>query len=260
MHKFEVPYNQREDFFDYLAANEDLREYIASIYTPAYQDDAENTRKHLLSREYAPKSFEEYCEHIKRIQDAGYDVNILMQRGATFEAVVKYYRLGIRIFTIADEALAKNMKDVYDDVTTICSITRCLKFNEFFDLDLSMYDIIVLPFCFNRWLNGIKKLPTKYKYMLLANSTCCAYCEHAEEHWFNDLGTGMKCFYENDPYAMVIEIQPDHLAIFDPYIYMYKLVDREAPSESIFRALRLYSQQSDTYNAYEDWLNINRRK
>lgn len=260
MHKFELPYNQQPDYFDYLRENESLRNYIHSIYTPAYIEDAENTRKQLITAPGAPKSFAEYTEHIKKIQDFGYEPNVLMQRKASYPVWQKYYDLGITHFTLSNDEVAAHIKLNHPEVFLVCSITKMLSFEDFFTKDLSMYDIIVLPFFFNRWLNGIKQLPTKYKYMLLANSCCCAYCSHAEEHWFNPKGNKMPCYYENDPYALTIAIQPDHLGFFDPYISMYKLVDREAPSKDIFHALQLYTFESDTYNAYEDWMNIHAHK
>lgn len=259
MHKFELPYNQQKDWFDYAQQYKHLLNQVTSVYTAAWKEDAECTRKQLLTTDYAPKTWEEYVEHIKQLQRVGVNVNILMQRGVTEEAFKKYYDLGIRTFTMSDDLLVLKLKEKYPDIYVICSITKGLKYEDFFTVDMSMYDNIVLPFYFNRWISGIRTLPTHYKYTILANSSCCAYCDIAQKHWFNPLGNAEPCKYENDPYAMHINIDPVFLPIFDPYIDTYKLVDREAPSELIFKGLSLYANQVDHFDDYAIWMQLHKK-
>lgn len=258
MHKFEVPYNQRPDWFEVAEQYKYLFNYVSSVYIAAWKEDAECTRKQLLTETYAPKSWEEYLIHIKKLQDFGCNVNVLMQRSVSLDTFKKYYNLGIRTFTMSDDNLVSTIKKEYTDVYIICSITKGLTYEDFFQKDLTMYDNIVLPFYFNRWINGLRKLPTKYKYTILANSSCCAYCDVAQQHWFNPLGNAQPCKYENDPYAIHINIEPAFLAIFDPYIDTYKLVDREATSNMIFNQLSLYVNQTNYFNTYEEWLDLNK--
>ncbi len=45
MHKFELPYNQQKDWFDYAQQYKHLFNQVTSVYTAAWKEDAECTRK-----------------------------------------------------------------------------------------------------------------------------------------------------------------------------------------------------------------------
>ena len=152
MKKFEVPYNFYEDYIDKMSSLVDYFSYIKFVYVPCFKEsNIENTREsknYKSHQNYIKLNYIEYTNKIKEIQSLGLDVAILMQRGATFELIEKYINdLNIKYFIINDDVLAKKIKDKYGDkIYLILSITRALRFNDYLQNDLSMYDEIVLYF------------------------------------------------------------------------------------------------------------------
>lgn len=128
MRKFEVPYN-----FDLELINElkksDFRENISCVYLPCFYLDGGNSRKNLIFEEKYPKNWEEYKKHLLKIKEVSQPA-VLFQEKTTFDNIKKYYNLGVRLFYLTDDNLAKEMKASYKDVVTILSITRCLTDNE----------------------------------------------------------------------------------------------------------------------------------
>jgi hypothetical protein len=107
-----------------------------------------------------------------------------------------------------------------------------------------MYDKFVLYFPFNRSLDTIKKLPTKYKYVLLVNCACGYTCP-GTFHWFAgcdergaELVIGPPC-QSSKPEQMIL-IPPNNLNLFDPYVHGYKLQGREHILETIKRDIDTY--------------------
>jgi hypothetical protein len=106
-----------------------------------------------------------------------------MQRDATLDALEKYYNLGIRIFTISEDALAIAAKSRHPEISVTLSITSALTAADIQSRDLSMYDHIVLFYWFSRHLDVVKGLPKKYRYILIPNTDCYWNCKWHEGHF-----------------------------------------------------------------------------
>ena len=242
--KFEVPYNFETEYLDKILELKEYFEYIKFIYMPAFDENyLQNTREETIypsvERSINYKNWDNYLNIIKGFQSIGLDICILIQRNASLKLVEKYINLGIKYFVINDDQLAKTIKKKYKDIYLILSITRNLSYDDIFNEDLSMYDEIVLMFWFNRHLQYIKKLPTKYKYAILTNSECNYKCTVFKEHWWNKI-RGEK--FNKCPCNAkdTIKIYVDDLIYFDQYIESFKLTDRAFQTKDIISILKLY--------------------
>lgn len=261
MKKFELPYNFNNDYFAFLTHYKEYFKYIKFIYMPAFKEGGiQNTRENsgILEKENYT-DYTKYSEIIKRFQSLDLDVCILIQRNATLEIVKKYIdEFNIKYFVINDDALAKTLKELYGDkIYVILSITRRITYNEIMKKDFSMYDEICLDFWFNRHIDKIKKLPTKYKYSILINSVCCPFCpkKESEIHWYQD--HWHTCLPKDS-----IEIFPADLVYFDPYITSFKCIDRTFTSTEILNSFKDYvkayenKDNPDPRRGVEDYYNI----
>lgn len=268
MIKFEVPYNFEPNFFEKFLERKDLFEYIECFYVAAWKDDCDNTRQGATFREEYPKTYEEYVEHIRKLQSLGIEICVLAQKGATMEMVEKYIGLGIKSFTINDDELATKIKKKYPDVKLTLSITRALSVSDINEHDLSMYDLIVLFHWFGRHLDAIQGLPTKYKYAIICNTGCYYDCKCHDAHWFIKKDT-LEEYYdaESDVCRLCHEliaqnpqtgsgIEPEDLEFFDPYISVYKLTDRTDHTELIVDNLNAYVNRFRGVPRGRDYYNI----
>ena len=121
--QYELPYNFSYDFIPKLSRKRELFSYIRCIYLPAWKEDAVSTRQDIETREEYPKTYEEYVLRLKCLQQLGLPLCVLMQRAATLDALEKYYNLGIRIFTISEDALAVAAKSRHPEISVTLSIT-----------------------------------------------------------------------------------------------------------------------------------------
>lgn len=255
MNQFEVPYNFRADFIPLLKQQKNLIPYIKFFYLPCFSnEEALCTRQDLyIFHNLFPKTWEDYIKHIKKLQEIA-PVAILMQRGnISLNTIEKYYSIGVRKFILSDERLAQILKKQYNNIIIILTLTRCLSFEDFFSLDLTMYDEIVLPFNFCRQLQLIEQLPKKYNYSILVNSVCYYKCSQCQNHWFMKANseeefiektTKLLESYCHSPYFTHnnerIKIEPSDLKYFEPYVQTFKLVDRIDTSEEIINHLKEY--------------------
>lgn len=244
--QYEVPYNFSYDFVPKLSRKRELFSYIRCIYLPAYREDATSTRQDIETREEYPKSYDEYVLRLKCLQKLGLPICVLMQRNASLDVLEKYYDLGIRIFTITDDALAIAAKSRHPDISVTLSITSALTENNIKTRDLSMYDHIVLFYWFSRHLDALKDLPEKYRYILIPNTDCYWNCKWHDAHWFaasreaETAATSLcrKCIHDMRDTSY---IEPENLSHFDPYIDSYKLVDRLNTTDQILTDLERYA-------------------
>lgn len=255
MNKFEVPYNFASDFIPMIKANPILIPHIKFFYLPCFSNEESFcTRQALYLFGSIPNTWDKYIQHIIELQKIA-PVALLMQNGGTMEVVQKYYNNGVRIFILTDDKLAAEIKNHYQDVSTILSLTRILKQDDFYNLDLSMYDEIVLWFNYCRQLQLVKELPTKYNYSMLVNAVCYYKCAKCKEHWaingntFEEAEaktTDLLSSYCHRPGGFHpderICIEPADLTLFDPYVKTFKLVDRIDLSKDIIGALRNYTE------------------
>jgi hypothetical protein len=155
--QYELPYNFSYDYIPKLSRKRELFSYIRCIYLPAWKEDAISTRQDIETREEYPKTYEEYVLRLKCLQQLGLPLCVLMQRDATLDALEKYYNLGIRIFTISEDALAIAAKSRHPEISVTLSITSALTVADIQSRDFSMYDHIVLFYWFSRHLDVVKE-------------------------------------------------------------------------------------------------------
>lgn len=262
MKKYEVPFNFAYDFESKLLRKQELFPYISCIYLPAYKEDAATTRYGIWQQEEYPKSYDEYLFRLKALMQLGIPICVLMQRGATLETRERYYDLGIRIFTMNDDALAVAMKERHKDVELTLSVTRALTEQELKTKDLSMYDRIVLFYWFSRHLDAVKALPKKYRYILMPNCECYWNCRWHDLHWFagspedERKATDLchQCVKELHDAAF---IEPENLSYFDPYVDSYKLLDRLFSTDRILSELSRFAYRNvGAEKRKEDYFNV----
>jgi hypothetical protein len=269
MKQYEIPCNFDNDYVGALCERMSLFPYIKFVYVAAWKDDGDNTRHSTIFAPGYPATYEEYVMRIKLIQALGLSVCILAQKNFTMDTIEKYYDLGIHYFIMNNDELAVALKEKHDDITLILSITRNLSYTDICleSNDFSMYDSIVLFHWFNRHLDYLKKLPTKYKYTIIPNSTCYYGCRWAAAHWFakgDTLEEYMKnvkvatdqCFPFTSDLRNTAYIEPENLHYFDPYIDSYKLVDREWPTSRILDDLQRYVERNAVVPRDEDFYNL----
>lgn len=109
MRKFEVPYNFDIRLLDKLKES-GFQENISCIYLPCFYLDGNNSRKNLMLEEKYPQTWDEYKEHLLKILEIA-NPAVLFQEGATFKIIEKYYNLGVRLFYLTDDKLAKKLKN-----------------------------------------------------------------------------------------------------------------------------------------------------
>lgn len=269
MIQYEVPCNFANDYFGKLSEKASLFPHIRFIYMAAWKDDGDNTRSNTFFNPDYPKSFDEYVLRIKLIQALGLPVCILAQKGFTLDTIEKYYDLGVRYFIINNDGLAVALKEKHDDIHLILSVTRMLSITDICSEsnDFSMYDDIVLFYWFNRHLDDLKKLPTKYKYTMMANLRCYYACKWAPAHFFAK-GDTLEEYMEKIKPAVsqcaplstdvrnTCYIEPENLHYFEPYVSSFKLVDREWDSDHIMDALQEYVERNPVMPRDRDFYNL----
>lgn len=213
-------------------------------------------------RKTYPHDFDEYLQRIRQLEIFDIPLTLLMQRDATMDTFQKYYDLGFRQFIMNDDELAARIKDKHADVQLTLSVTRVLYKEDIMTLDLSMYDYIVLFFWFNRHINDLKELPTKYKYILMPNDDCHWNCPYCKAHWSisnreQEVEILKKCVKQFHTMKDRAWIEANDLYYFDPYVSYYKLVDRLNKTQAIIDFLSEYASR-EYYNPVhpEDWYNV----
>lgn len=263
MMKFELPYNYYLDYEGKLSQVQYYWKYIKYIYLPTFMGDGDTTRWNTSLTKGFPKTYDDYIKRLYKLQSLGLPLCILLQRNGTMELVDKYYNLGIRYFIITDDELASKIKMKYQDVYLTLSITRALTLDDILTTDLSMYDDIVLFFWFNRHLDVLKELPTKYKYVLMVNNFCYYNCTMHDRHWFaksmeelENVNAACHATYKLIPRNKT-KVEPSDLGYFEPYVSSYKLVDRIFTTDQIVNDLIRYSNRDMTKPMHaRDWYNI----
>ncbi|HOJ64359.1 MAG TPA: hypothetical protein PLE45_08055 [Spirochaetota bacterium] len=266
--RFEVQYN-----FDYKLIDiyQDYKNYISYIYLPPYREDSINSRTVIESTDkndplYAPQSRMEYNDHIKYINNAGFNILLLWQDKNNFiseKTIENYTNLGINGFIVANDENAKIIKKYDKNIITVASIVQRLSFNKLKIGDFSYYDYIVLFFPFTRGLDAIKQL-SHLKDKLMPNKICYTEC-NGVRHWFatkesiKELNCSKLANIENCNL-----IDPTHLYLFDEFVAGYKLQGREYRTEHIKYNLYLYSKRKPItkkfqgkyiYKAYKEKIN-----
>ena len=193
-------------------------------------------------------AFSKYCTSYIETQNVEDGYNVLVSKYADRSNKPIIVTNGDDIITFIDvhnDELSKAIKEKYDNVYIILSITRNSTIEEIMNFDIYTYDKICLPFEFNRKLDLVEQLSDKFEYSILCNSSCLWNCKERQNHWFhrgkeNLLDMQYKeCRRENISSQQRIYISPVDLSYFDCKINSYKLLDRINPSLKIFSSLPL---------------------
>lgn len=259
--KFEVPYNFDLNSVDKLLPYKD---HIDFVYMSSYYEDGNNSRYDLILRNDVPSTWDEYVTHVNKIKE-NFNIGVLIQNNCTMELIEKYYNLGIKIFVINDTDLVSNIKEKYNDIRCILSITSVLTLEDIQNNDYSMYDEIVLFFNFCRQVYLLKELPSKYKYVLILNSHCVYNCDRCLEHW-NLKADTIEEYREKELEIMKDHcdifredrafIQPQDLIYFNDYITNYKILDRMMDSDDIIYEIDRYSKDYESTKKEISWYMI----
>lgn len=262
---FEIPYNFDQQLIDVLYILDSTGETYHSIYIPPYYKDYDSAKKyynHPETKENKIKSQcikrKEYEEHIKYInQFFPNKIMLLLQQNTIIlnQYFINYYlKLGITKFCVGSIEQAKIIKQLCPQAEITGSITMKISFDDIqHNKEMEQYiDNIVLWFPYNRNIDLIKKLPQKYKYILLVNCGCSIHCD-GTSHWFADLEYEKQiqkyCPKENKEHNWqdVIKIRPMDLHMFTPYISYFKFQGREYDTSRIIKDICIYSENYSIY-------------
>ena len=245
MRKFEIPFNHTKSILDFLEKyRETLIPYISHLLVAPFVEDYHSTRH---KEAIKPLSRSKYEKQIEKLQELGYTPAILINGiEKVKQEFLDYYinKLHCNTFIVHSDEIAKYIKDNYKNIITIASITKKLSLKDIQEKDLSMYDYIVLFYTFNASLENIKKLPNKYKYILMVNTYCDYTCDF-NTHWFTD--DGSKCPRYKNGEKNTTCIFSEDLNIFDPYISIYKLQGREYETDMIVREIMYWIFNKEKY-------------
>ncbi|MFD3158312.1 hypothetical protein ACFIJ5_15920 [Haloimpatiens sp. FM7330] len=248
MKKYEIPFNFDLELLNFLDEKID-KNWIEFLFLSPFKEDSTNARSHVenVKRQYdtytVPKTREEYTKCIYEIEKRGYRPAVLFQEDKLMskEKLDYYFKLGIKDFIVNSDKLAIYIKDKNPDYNVVASITKILSAKDIWEKDYSMYDKIVLYFPFNRAIDRLKELPTKYKYIILANSYCAYNCVEAKKHWSSTTKEALtiNCVRKNNK-DKLIYIPPEYTHIFEPYVANFKLQGREYPTYMLANEIYYY--------------------
>lgn len=276
--KFEVPYNFDSYIIEFYKI---FKDNIQSVYIPCYYEDSYETRwkmtraqltqgKAFIDPIGVPESREEWSKHIEAILEAGLEPNVLFQdpiRKYTDEQIQWYIDLGIKYFTVFQDSLAKQIRQLKPDAYIIASVTKVLNPKEIESLPAGLYDDIVLHFAYNHAYDEVMKLRDDINYTMLTNTRCDERCP-AQFHWLapfrknkngewyqvadfdNFKNDGFRCQYFNNGHRSSM-LRPEHLHYYDKKVKTFKVLDRLVPTNTIIYDLYAYAR-----NNVKDFINI----
>ncbi|WP_373897907.1 hypothetical protein ACER0A_010265 [Haloimpatiens sp. FM7315] len=257
MKKYEIPYNFDLELLNFLDEKID-KNWIEFLFLSPFKEDSRNARSHVenVKREWGtyrvPETRKEYEKNIYEIQKRGYRPAVLFQeeKPISKEKLKYYFKLGIKDFVVNCDELAMNIKDRNSNYNVVASITKIISAEDLWKNDYSMYDKIVLYFPFNRAIDRIKELPSKYKYVIIANSYCAYNCVEAKRHWSSNTGQALKvnCIKENNK-DKLIYIPPEYTYLFEPYVENFKLQGREYPTYVLADEIYYYYNKLHNHEA-----------
>lgn len=260
--KFELPYNFDKELIYKLLNTEyvdTLRKRTAFMYLPCFRADGTNTREEIpMYKLLAPTTRNEYAEHIHLIQDElGIPAAVLIQRERQItEEQLKYYTdLGVRNFIVSSVGVAYKLKHICSDVVTVCSITRKLTYTDILNKDLSMFDVIVLDFPFERGLDRVKSLPKQYTYSMLVNNRGCFVDCQQYSHWFDGNSTCRYFHNVNCGQARALDLSYADYNKFSGYVNHLKMQGRQDATECVLAGIRQLFFDDNKAPHSEAWLN-----
>lgn len=257
--KFEIPYNFDINLIQTLKIFDPIGETIDCIYIPPYQKDYITILRSGEQAEYLDNlSRDEYEYHISIINKLYPNkLQLLLQKESIImpEDQIKYYlSLGFKNFCVASVEQAKIIKNINSNIKIVGSIAMNINLNKIIknnSIYKEYFDYFVLPFNFCKDIEQIKKMPKNYKYILLINAYCNTSC-NGIHHWFSNYkNEEIKCpgiLHKNNlKWKENTRIRPMDLAIFEPYISVFKIQDRGWPTQEILRDYILYTSDYSIY-------------
>lgn len=256
MRQFEIPYNFDINLINCMQIFDPEGITIACIYIPPFLEDYQTIlRGPESAHNLNIMSRFEYEEHIKLINKVypGKMQLLLQKQDKIMSAeLIKYYiNLGFNNFCVGTKEQADIIKKLYNNAIIVGSISMKVTLQDLENNNYDNFDYFVLHFPFCKNFDQIKKLPKKYKYILLINAYCNINCD-GTHHW-NIQYKGEENFCpgllhsNNLKWSQTTRIRPMDLDLFDPYISIYKLQDRGWPTESIIRDYILYTSDYSIY-------------
>lgn len=256
--QFEIPYNFDKNLINGLQILNIIPNQINCFYMPPFPEDYIGIiRRYDIIEPLYKLNRQEYESHINYINKVYPNkLQLLLQQtdeksAINFENKLSYYiNLGFNNFCVGSIKQAEIIKKHLPNANIIGSITMNIN-NEKLNNSIYMqyFNGFVLNFQFSRQLNNIKKLPKNFYYILLINAQCYNKC-NGTFHWQAKYEDNFNCPYleERQKFMTNCLIRPMDLFIFDPYISVYKLGDRGAPTFIILHDLILYN--TNKYNIY----------
>ena len=209
-----------------------------------------------------PTDEKEYQSHIEYIQKYfPNNIMLLLQQNNTImdmHILKKYCEYGITKFCVGSLLQAQYIKELLPEAEVTGSITMKIMPTDNFSLYKHYFNNFVLWFPYNRDIQLIKQLPQNFKYILLINCFCSKECS-GSFHWLAKSSEDEDKIIQLCPNAKrgmhiqnSIYIPPQHLPLFEPYIYSYKLQGREYPTVEIIQDIVKYTAPLEKLNLYEN--------
>ena len=246
-HLFEIPWNNDPAL---LEAIKPYRDKISCVFLPCAVNHGMCTENNIGT------DVESVKQSIELIQHAGFNPCVLMQRNFKTEFFSFYKDLGVKYYTVGEDATAEFIREkLGNDAYLIASLTKDLV-NEDYEIYAenkpSLYDVFILHFRYSRDIESIMNLPKSLKYGLTANLMCLWNCKAYRTHWFcqsesyididvrkyachKQRGNGVDVDLDKVNY-----IKPEDIWLFDPYFETYKITHRKSPTISIVGNLKKY--------------------
>lgn len=254
--KLELPYNFDPSLIEWCSSRLERSEVKNFYLPPMHKDHISAKRYHNAqngSSKYGISVLDVideagYIKHIKDIAEY-FNVASLFQhpyQKVPMSTIDRYVSYGVTSFMVSQDNLAYDIKEKYGDAIDVtASICRKTSMYEILNVDLTMYDNIVLYFPFNRSLDTISKLNDKYNYTMLVNCGCNINCP-GHHHWFAnkvqemDLADDYSCGARE---GNEMHVDCRDLYLFSDKITTFKLQGREFATSEVMKDINNYYNQ-----------------
>lgn len=278
MRKFSIPYNGDILLLESLQRQlPDEMEHIQEIYLAVPRNILMTGRNILQSADY-------YNEVESIIQQAGQmniESNLLLNAGCFGEKIVDaslvntcvnyldkllggYQNINI---TVTDFLLAKKIKQSLPEIKLECSsvsyVDSLQKAKFWYEIGCS---IMVLPPALNKNIHFIKELTETFpemKLKIIANEVCLPSCpmrtfhNNTQNHGNSGEVYVKECRkkFVEEPWLFYSSsyLPPSQLYHYDPYVSLYKLIDRTKPTEKIIKAIGTYCSSKQYERKAQEW-------
>ena len=256
--EFEIPYQFDQKLITGLQLLNISDKYINCFYMAPYSADYQTIiRSTESNRRLLNINKQEYIKQVQYLNELyPGKIQLLLQRPKPEESMSEkklqfYYNLGFRKFCVGSIKQASILRDNFEDIEIIGSITMHISKEKLeTNNDYKKYfNGFVLDLSYPKNLTKIKNLPKKdYKYIMLVNSLCNRHC-NGDNHWFpNEKGYVCPGLIHKVGFQESCLVRPMDLYFFDGDISVYKLQDRDWLISDVLRDIVLYTTN---YNIYD---------